>query len=80
MHNIAIPEAGLYKLVILVASIVVSVFCSTVLVALVFMPSQVFWSIPTEDVRFLIPMALATVCSGFVLTRYIQSQRSRLKE
>jgi len=77
--NKALYETCLFKVVILVASIVVSVFCFTMLTALVFMLSKVFFSIPTEDIKFLVPMALATLCSGSVLACYIRTHKSRFR-
>jgi len=77
MHKAAINEASLFKLIILVASIVVAMFLATVLMALIFMPTQLIAGIPSEDLTFLLPLALATLCSGSVLARYIQTHRSR---
>src|SRR5690606_37000520 len=59
------------------ASIVVAMFLATVLMALIFMPTQLIAGIPSEDLTFLLPLALATLCSGSVLARYIQTHRSR---
>lgn len=70
MNNLAIYEASLFKLVVLVAGIVIAMFLSTVLVALLFMPNQLMVNMFTDDVRFLLPMALATVCSMVVLGNY----------
>ena len=79
MHNAAIHETCLFKLVILVAGIVVGMFLMTVLMALIFMPNQLMMSIPTGDVRFLLPLTLSTVCSVIVLAFYARSHRSRFK-
>ena len=79
MDNGAIHETSLFKVTLLVAGIVVGMFCSTVLVALIFMPNQLIASMPFEDIGFLLPMALATVCSASVLALYIRSHRSRYK-
>lgn len=80
MNHLALPQAELFKLVILVASIVVAVFFSTVLVAFIFMPTQLFWSMHTQDIRFLVPMALATVCSATVLGLYCRTNWFRFKK
>lgn len=80
MNNVAMHETNLFKLIILVAGIVIAMFFSTVLVALLFMPNQLIMSMPSEDIRFLLPMALATMCSVFVLARYAQSHLSRFKQ
>lgn len=79
MKSIAIPQAGLLKLVILVTGIVVAMFLATVLVALAFMPSQLIVSMPGEDIRFLVPLILSTVCSAIVLGRYVRTHMSSSK-
>lgn len=79
MNKAVIHETSLFKLVILVACIVVAMFCATVLVALVFMPNQLITGMPSEDITFLLPLALSTVCSASVLAWYVQSHRSRSK-
>lgn len=79
MDNVAMHETCLFKVILLVAGIVVGMFCSTVLVALIFMPSQLIASMPFQDIGFLLPMAFATVCSASVLALYIRSHRSRYR-
>ena len=79
MNKAAIHEPSLYKLIILVACIVVAMFCATILVALVFMPNQLITGIPLEDITFLLPLTLSTICSACVLAWYVQSHRSRSK-
>lgn len=79
MNQAAVHEPSLYKLIILVACIVVAMFFATALVALVFMPNQLITSMLFEDVAFLLPMALSTLCSASVLAWYVQSHRSRFK-
>ncbi len=79
MNNIAIPEIGLFRLVILVASIVIAVFLTTALVALIFMPNQLIMSMYTDDITFLLPLALSTMCSAIVLACYVRSYLSRLR-
>lgn len=79
MSKAAIHEPSIFKLIILVASIVVAMFCATVLMALAFMPSQLIAGMPFEDVRFLLPMAFATLCSASILAWYVQSHRARFK-
>lgn len=79
MNKAAIHEPSLYKLIILVACIVVAMFCATVLVALVFMPNQLITGIPFEDITFLLPLTLSTICSASVLAWYVQSHRYRSK-
>lgn len=79
MNNIAIPEIGLFRLVILVASIVITVFLTTALVALIFMPNQLIKSMYTGDITFLLPLALSTVCSAFVLACYVRTHLSKQK-
>jgi len=80
MDSTVLPETGLFRLVFLVAGIVIAVFCSTVLVALVFMPNQLIASMFSEDLRFLLPMTLSTLCSGSVLVLYARSHRSRFRK
>lgn len=79
MNNLALHEKNLFKLVVLVAGIVIAMFLSTVLVALLFMPNRLIASMPSEDITFLLPMALATLCSGIVLARYARTHLSRFK-
>ncbi len=80
MNNVAIHhEADLFKLIILVASIVVSMFLATALVALIFMPNQLIMSMYTDDITFLLPLALSTMCSAIVLACYVRSYLSRQK-
>lgn len=79
MNNATLHETSLFKLIILVTAIVVAMFFATVLVALVFMPGQLIANMLSEDMAFLLPMALATICSASVLARYVQSHRSRFK-
>ena len=80
MNNLAIHETSLFKLVILVAGIVVGMFLMTVLVALIFMPNQLMMSMPAEDIRFLLPLTLATLCSAVVLAFYARSHMSRFRK
>jgi len=80
MHKAAMHEASLFKLIILIACIVVAMFLATVLMALVFIPSQIITSMLSEDITFLMPLALATVCSASVLAWYAHSHRSRSKK
>ncbi len=77
MNKASIHEPSLFKFIILIACIVVAMFCATVLVALVFMPSQLITGMPFEDVTFLLPLALSTLCSASILAWYVQSHRSR---
>lgn len=83
MSNIAIPTTGpifetsLFKITILVAAIVIAMFLSTVLVALIFMPNQVILNMFTQDIRFLLPLTLSAMCSGIVLAGYARSQLPR---
>ena len=80
MNNVAIHhEADLFKLIILVASIVVSMFLATALVALIFMPNQLIASMPRGDVGFLLPLTLSALCSATVLALYVRSHMSRSK-
>lgn len=79
MYNRAVFETSLFKVVILVAAIVVAMFVTTGLVGLAFMPNQLIMGIPTEDVTFLAPMAFATVCSAIVLAWYVRSHISKGK-
>ena len=79
MQKAYINEDNLFKLIILVACIVVAMFFATILMGLVFLPNQVIAGMPSEDITFLVPMALATICSGTVLARYVQSYKSRSK-
>jgi len=79
MNKAPIHEPSLFKLIILVACIVVAMFFATVLVALAFMPSQLISGMPSEDMTFLLPLALSTVCSASVLAWYVRSHRSRFK-
>ena len=80
MNNMAIRETDLFKLVVLVAGIVVGMFFATVLVGLVFMPNPLMMRMPSEDMAFLLPMTFATICSVVVLAFYAQSYRTRLKK
>jgi len=79
MNKAAIHEPSLFKLIILVACIVVAMFFATALTALVFMPNQLITGMPFEDMTFLLPLALSTLCSASVLAWYVQSHRSRSK-
>ena len=79
MDNRTVFEASLFKVVILVTAIVVAMFLTTGLVGLAFMPNQLILGIPAEDITFLLPMALATVCSGAVLAWYVRSYVSKIK-
>lgn len=79
MNNRALFEAGLFKVVILVAAIVVAMFLATSLVGLAFIPNQLIVGMPSEDITFLFPMALATLCSAIVLAFYVRSYMSRSK-
>lgn len=80
MHKAAVNEASLFKLIILVACIVVAMFFATVLMALVFMPTQIITGMSSGDLAFLLPLALAAVCSASVLAWYVHSHRCRSKE
>ena len=80
MNKAAIHEASLFKLIFLVACIVVAMFFATVLVALAFMPSQLITGMSSEDITFLLPLAFSTVCSASVLAWYVQSHRSRSRD
>jgi len=77
MSRIAIHEPSLYKLIILVACIVIAMFFGTVLTALAFMPSQLITGMQFENMTFLLPLALSAICSASVLAWYVQSHRSR---
>jgi len=79
MNKAAVHEASLFKLIILVACIVVAMFFATALVALAFMPNQLITGMSSEDITFLLPLALSVVCSASVLAWYVQSHRSRSK-
>lgn len=79
MNKAAVHEPSLFKLIMLVAFIVVAMFFTTVLVALAFMPNQLITGMPSEDITFLLPLALSTICSASVLAWYVQSHRSRTK-
>ena len=79
MNKASVHGPSLFKLIILVVCTVVAMFCATVLVALVFMPTQLITRMPFEDVTFLLPLALSTLCSASVLGWYVQSHRSRSK-
>lgn len=79
MNNKSIPEPELFRLVFLVASIVIAMFFATAFVALLFMPNQLIVGMFTDDFRFLLPMALATLCSVIVLVSYARSHLSRYK-
>lgn len=79
MNKAPIHEPSLFKLIILVACIVVAMFCATALVALVFMPNQLITSMPFEDITFLLPLTLSAICSASVLAWYVLSRRSRSK-
>ncbi len=80
MPKAAINEASIFKLIVLVACIVVAMFLATVLMALVFMPSQLIAGMPTEDMTFLLPLALAALCSASMLAWYVKSYRARSRE
>jgi len=73
-------DAALFKLVILVAAIVVAMFLTTGLVGLAFMPGNLLLGLPTEDISFLWPMAFATFCSAIILGWYARSHMSRTKK
>lgn len=79
MPNAATQEASLFKLIMLIACIVVAMFFATVLTALAFMPNQLITGMSSEDIRFLLPLGLAALCSGSLLAWYVQSYRSRFK-
>ena len=79
MNNVALHETSLFKLIILVTGIVVAMFFATAFVALIFMPKQLIASMPFEDITFLLPLALATICSASVLARYVQLHWSKFK-
>ncbi len=79
MNKAAIHEPSLFKLIILVACIVVAMFVATLLMALVFMPNQLITGMPSEDITFLLPLALSTICSASILAWYVQLHRSRFK-
>ncbi|MDR4127205.1 hypothetical protein [Yanghanlia caeni] len=79
MHKAALNEASLFKLIVVIAGIVVAMFLATVLMALAFMPNQLIAGMSTEDMTFLLPLGLAALCSGSMLAWYVQSYRSRSK-
>ena len=79
MNRVAIHEPSLYKLIILVASIVIAMFFGTALTALVFMPSQLITGMQLENMAFLLPLALSAICSASILAWYLHSHRSRSK-
>lgn len=79
MNDVALHETSLFKLTLLVAGIVVAMFFTTVLVALAFMPNQLIANMPFEDIKFLLPLALSSMCSAIVLTRYVRSHMTKLK-
>ena len=79
MNKAAIHEPSVFKLIILVACIVVAMFFVAALMALVFMPNQLITGMPFEDMAFLLPLALSAICSASVLAWYVQSYRSRSK-
>ncbi|MGE4124225.1 MAG: hypothetical protein AB7E59_03045 [Pusillimonas sp.] len=79
MNKASVHEPSLFKFIILITCIVVAMFGATVLVALVFMPGPLIARLPFEDVTFLLPLALSTLCSASVLGWYVQSHRSRSK-
>src|SRR5690606_5249587 len=77
MNKAAIHEASVFKLIILIACIVVAMFFATVLLALVFLPNQLITGLLSEDKTFLLPLGLSAVCSASVLAWYARSRRSR---
>jgi len=79
MPNAATQEASLFKLIMLIACIVVAMFFATVLTALAFMPNQLIAGMSSEDIRFLLPLGFATLCSASLLAWYVQSYRARFK-
>ena len=79
MPNAAVNEAGLFKLIVLIACIVVAMFFATVLMALAFMPSQLLTGMFSDDITFLLPLALAALCSASLLGWYVRSYRCRSK-
>src|SRR5690606_20304325 len=76
MNKAAIHEASVFKLIILIACIVVAMFFATVLLALVFLPNQLITGLLSEDKTFLLPLGLSAVCSASVLAWYVRSRRS----
>ena len=74
MNKAAIHEASVFKLIILIACIVVAMFFATVLLALVFLPNQLITGLLSEDKTFLLPLGLS---SASVLAWYARSRRSR---
>ena len=80
MNNTTIPEAGLFKLVLLVAGIVVAMFLATVLVALIFMPNPLIVNMLTDDIKFLLPLCLSTLCSAIVLGTYTRSHLNKTRK
>ena len=80
MNKASVHEPSLLRLVILVTCIVVAMFCIPVLMGLLFMPKQLIAGMPLEDMKFLMPMALATLCSAGVLGWYVQTYRSRSRK
>lgn len=80
MNKASVYEPSLFRLVILVTCIVVAMFCITVLMGLLFMPKQLMTGIPLGDMKFLLPMALATLCSSAILGRYVYTYKSRFQE
>lgn len=81
MNKASVHEPSLFRLVILVTCIVVAMFCITVLMGLLFMPKQLLMTgIPLGDMKFLLPMALATLCSSAILGRYVYTYKSRFQE
>ena len=77
MIKAPIHEPSLYKLIILIAGIVIAMFLGTMLTALAFMPSQVITGMQYENMIFLLPLALSAICSASVLAWYFQSYRAR---
>jgi len=79
MHRAAAHEASVFKLIILVTCIVVAMFVATVLMALAFMPTGLIAGLPSEDITFLLPLAMATLCGASGLAWYVQSYRTRIR-
>ena len=80
MNKASVHEPSLFRLVILIACIVVAMFGATVLTALIFMPKHIIAGMPLEEMTFLMPMALATLCSATVLGWYVQTYRTRSRK
>lgn len=80
MSKAAIHEPSVFKLIILVACIVVAMSFTAALMALAFMPNQLITGMPFEDMTFLLPLALSAICSASVLAWYVRSHRSRSRK